>query len=92
MLINEYRVQENFRQNEKEITKIEVKKSQLPENFLQVLWRMKRREKEIINKVGRCCIGHYIYYGKTERFISLKVVLAPSSGAGKSEARQRAGF
>ena len=51
---------------------------------------MKRREKEIINKVGRCCEGNYIYYGKTESFKSLKAVLARSSGKGKSEARQKA--
>jgi hypothetical protein len=52
---------------------------------------MKRREKEIINKMGRCCEGHCIYYGKTESFISLKAAFALSSGVGKSEARQGAG-
>jgi hypothetical protein len=52
---------------------------------------MKRGEKEIINKVGQCCVGHYIYYGETDSFMPLKAVLACSSGAGKSEPRQRAG-
>ena len=89
MLTNGYRFYENYGQNEKEIrTKIEVKKSQLPENLLLILRRMKRREKEIINQVGRRCEGHDIYYGEIESFISLKAVLDPSSGVGKSETRQ----
>jgi hypothetical protein len=67
MLANEYRVCEDYRKNEREIrTKTEVKMSQLPENLLLIIKRMKRRGKEIINKVRRCCEGHYIYYGKTE--------------------------
>jgi hypothetical protein len=38
MLTNEYRVAENYRQNEKEIrTNTEVKMSQLPENLLLIL-------------------------------------------------------
>jgi hypothetical protein len=53
--------------------------------------RIKRREEEIINKVGRCCEGHYIYYGKTESFISLKAVLARFPSEDKTGARQRAG-
>jgi hypothetical protein len=52
---------------------------------------METREKEIIKKVGRCCEGHYIYYGKTESFISLKAVLVRYFGVGKLEVRQRAG-
>jgi hypothetical protein len=52
---------------------------------------MRRREEEIINKVGRYCEGHYIYYGKTESFISLKAVLARFSCEDKTGARQRAG-